>query len=71
MEDVKRWVSGLLGILVEEKSVGESPETWGTLAKSLKAVYTVPLDPLAEPAITLRLETPEEDSRRGGDDGTL
>lgn len=64
MEDVRRWVSGLLGILVEEKSAGEPPEAWGTLEASLKAVHAVPLDPLAEPAITIRLEVPDEGSRR-------
>lgn len=58
MEPMRRWVGELLGVPVKEKSVGELERTWGTLATSLQAVHAVALDPLAEPAITTRLDIP-------------
>ncbi len=61
MEDVRRWVHRLLGVPGEEGSLGEPPEVWGTLEASLQAVHAVPLDPLAEPAITTRLNIPWPD----------
>lgn len=62
MEEVRRWVSNILRVPVEEERVRKPPDGWDALSKSLVIIHSQSLDPLTEPAITFSLERPGKET---------